>query len=234
MAQKIRILIVDDHVLLRDGLIRLFEPQPDFEVVGDVGTVHDAIAKAVELKPDLVLMDIKLPDGDGVEATRVILAKLPKTKVVILTMHESDELLFEALRGGAKGYLLKNTPATKLVAALRALEQGEAPLSRSMTSRLIDDFARMGKIHQAESDGLDLLTPRELEVLKHLATEASNREIAEKLFISENTVKHHVHSILKKLKFRNRREVANFANRQEIVSSPNGKNDRSNSNSQEG
>lgn len=214
MTGKIKVLIVDDHVLLRDGLIRLFEPQADFEVVGDVGTVRDAVTKTLELEPDLVLMDIWLPDGDGVEATQTILAKRPKTKVVMLTMHESDESLFAAIRSGAKGYLLKNTPAVKLVAALRALGRGEAALSREMTGRLMNEFVRIGKLQPLDSTGLDSLTTRELEVLQHLATGATNREIASQLFISENTVKHHVHSILKKLKMKNRREVADFTNRQ--------------------
>lgn len=126
MAKKIKLLIVDDHIILRAGLISLFSPLPDFEVVGDAGTLSEAVTKACELKPDLVLMDIGLPDGSGVDATKEILTHRPETDVVMLTLHDSDELLMEALRSGAKGYLLKSTSAAQVIASLRGLEQGEA------------------------------------------------------------------------------------------------------------
>lgn len=213
MVKKTKILIVDDHAIIREGLISLFKPQPDFEVVGEVGTMREAITKAIELRPDLVLMDISLPDGSGVEATRAILAQRPETKIVMLTVHESDELLFDAIRSGAKGYVLKNTPVTNLIASLRALDKGEAAISRAMAGSLVEEFSRMGKLTSHGGEDLENLTQRELDVLELLSTGATNRQIADRLVISENTVKNHVSSILKKLNLRNRREVAKFARR---------------------
>jgi DNA-binding NarL/FixJ family response regulator len=220
VTDKTRILIVDDHVLMQEGLKSLFKPHLDFEIVGGAGTIREALEQVTELEPDLVLMDIELPDGDGVEATRIIMARRPQTKIVMLTMHENDELLFGALRSGAVGYLMKDTPVTKLVEALRALERGEAPLSRTMTKRLLNEFVRVDKLQQPDSPNLDALTPREKEVLKEMASRASNHEIARRLQISENTVKSHVHFILKKLKLKNRKNAASFARRQRFQGLP--------------
>jgi DNA-binding NarL/FixJ family response regulator len=221
MTKKTRILIVDDHVLMQEGLRSLFMPHLDFEVVGGAGTIREAFKQAIELEPDLVLMDIGLPDGDGLEATRMILAQRPETKVVMLTMHDSDELLFGALRSGAVGYLMKNTPALKLVQSLRVLEQDEAPLSRKMTKRLIKEYVRVERLQQSDnSPRLDALTAREKEVIEELASGASNQEIAQHMFISKNTVKCHVHSILKKLELKNRTEAAKFARRQSFNDLP--------------
>jgi len=204
---KTRLLIVDDHVIMRDGLASIFNLQPDFEVVGEAGTSNEAIARADELKPDVVLMDIGLPDGNGVGATRAILAKNPDIDIVVLTLHDSDEIMLEAIRNGAKGYLLKNTPAIKLIAALRALKNGEAALSRQMTSRLIEEFAGGKRNPQSKDTEIGQLTAREMEILREISSGASNQEIADQLFISVNTVKNHVHDILKKLNVRNRREA---------------------------
>ncbi len=211
MTKKIKLLIVDDHVVLRDGLVSLFNPQPDFEVVGEAGTVREAVDRACELEPDLVLMDIGLPDGSGVDATREILAHRPNTNIVILTLHDTDELLMDAVRSGAKGYLLKSAPAAEVIASLRALERGEPALSRQMTGRVLAELA--GEKHSAHEDSsaLEQLTPRELEVLGELSKGATNGKIAEHLFISVNTVKNHVHEILRKLDLKNRREATRFA-----------------------
>jgi len=208
---KTRLLIVDDHVVLRDGLASIFNSQPDFEVVGEAGTSNEAVARADKLKPDLILMDIGLPDGNGVAATSAILAKNPDINIVVLTLHDSDELMLEAIRNGAKGYMLKNTPAIKLIAALRALKNGEAALSRQMTSRLIEELASEKKTPQSRNTEIDQLTAREQEILKEISSGASNQEIANQLFISVNTVKNHVHDILKKLKVKNRREATLIA-----------------------
>jgi DNA-binding NarL/FixJ family response regulator len=218
----IKMLIVDDHVLFRQGLVSLFNHQPDFEVIGEAGNVNEAIEAAERLKPNLILMDFSLPDGTGVEATQTILRTQPNTNIVFLTMHEDDERLFSAIRSGAKGYLLKNLPVAKLLASLRALEHGQAPISREMTGRIIDAFARSEPNKVVDKPNLiELLTSREIDVFYELTTGASNQEIADRLFISENTVKNHVHNILEKLEMSNRREVASYAIRYGITK-PNG------------
>lgn len=195
---------------------------PDIDVVGEVGSIRNAISNIDDLKPDVVLMDVYLQDGDGVEAIKTILSRRADTKVVVLTMYDSEEVLFQAIRNGAVGYLLKSIPMSKLVLSLRAIKRGEAALSREMTHRLISEFQRLGKTYEYDRNDLDALTPRELEVLQLLSTDASNQEIADNLIIAENTVKVHVHNILEKLNVRNRREAAKFARRQGINASING------------
>jgi len=214
-----RILLVDDHVLFREGLVSLLNNQPDLCVVGQAGSVHEAITMTRELCPDLVLMDFGLPDGTGLDATQAILADQPEVKIVFLTVHEEDDRLFAAIRSGAKGYLLKNVPVAKLLAFLRGIEQGEAAITPAMASRLMAEFSRLG--HRREFDRMESseLTSRELEVLSELAYGATNSEIAKRLIIAENTVKNHVRNILAKLNLRNRREATNFAHRQGLVKS---------------
>lgn len=213
----IRLLLVDDHALFREGLVGLINAQPDLNVIGQAGTVQEAIEMTDNLKPDLILMDFSLPDGTGLDATQAILAKHPHTNIVFLTVHEEDDRLFEAIRSGAKGYLLKNVPVNKLLSFLRGVEKGEAAISRSMTSRLMDEFAKLEPERKAAPTLPAVLTTRELEVLQQLATGASNREIADQLVISENTVKNHVRSILAKLNLRNRREASNFARQHGLI-----------------
>lgn len=214
MTKKIKLLIVDDHVILRDGLVSLFDPQPDFDVVGVAGAVSEAVEKALKLEPDLILMDIGLPDGTGVDATKAILARLPKIDIVILTLHDSDELLMDTIRSGAKGYLLKTTPAAQVIASLRALERGEPALSRQMTGRVLSGLVKEKHTSEEVELALNQLTTRELEVLSEISKGATNSEIAERLYISVNTVKNHVHEILSKLELKNRREAALLAHRQ--------------------
>ncbi len=212
-----RILLVDDHVLFRESLSSLLDEQPDFNVVGQTGTVREAITMAKTLEPDLVLMDFGLPDGTGLAAMQAILAEKPETKIVFLTVYEADEQLFEAVRSGAKGYLLKNVTVFKLLDYLRGVKQGEAAVSQAMVSRILSEFSRQRSTldpdFQPPPRKLDALTAREIEVLHVLATGTSNQEIAEALFISENTVKNHIHSILTKLHLRNRREAVRYAQR---------------------
>lgn len=172
---------------------------------------------AQSLQPDLVLMDFGLPDGTGLDATKAILANQPEINIVFLTVHEEDDRLFAAIRSGAKGYLLKNVPVSKLLAFLRGIERGEVAISRAMTSRIFKEFARTQPGQETAQTLPTELTSRELEVIKELSTGASNREIAEHLFISENTVKNHVRNILAKLNLRNRREVADFAHRHGLI-----------------
>lgn len=205
-----RILIVDDHVLFREGLLSLLDGQPDTHVIGQTGSVQEATALAIELKPDLILMDFGLPDGTGLDATKAILAIRPETKIVFLTMHEDDERLFEAIRTGAKGYLLKNVHVNTLLTFLRGVDRGEAALTPTMTGRVLNEFARLADLPKQDSPEFESLSTRELQVLKLLKKGATNREIAEQLFISENTVKNHVRSILTKLGLHNRRQAANY------------------------
>jgi DNA-binding NarL/FixJ family response regulator len=209
-----KIVIVDDHVLFREGLAAIIRSEPDIEIVGQAGTVQEAIGLAREIKPDMILMDFGLPDGTGVDATRAILNENPACKIVFLTMSEEDEDLFAAVRSGAKGYLLKNMRPAKLVSSLRSVQKGESALSRSMTLRLMEELARTKKTPRA---GDVTLTRRELEVLQELALGKSNQEIAEKLVISENTVKYHVHSILEKLHLSDRRDVAAYAREHSLL-----------------
>ncbi|MEM2126120.1 MAG: response regulator transcription factor [Candidatus Methanosuratincola sp.] len=208
-----KILIVEDHVLFREGLVSLLEKHHDFSIVGEAETAKDAIRKATESKPDLILMDIELPDGSGLEAVKTILDRLPETLIVILTIHETSNLLLEAIRAGARGFLLKNTPVNHLIASLKAIQRGEAAISRTLTTRLVDEVSRTGRDSQKDETVSSDLTLREMDVLRELASDASNKEISERLYISENTVRYHVHKILAKLNLNNRREAARFARR---------------------
>lgn len=206
-----KILIVDDHVLFREGLVSILQPRPDFDVVGEAGSVKEAVEMARQLKPDMILMDWMLPDGDGAQASQEILADFPECKIVFLTIYEADEKLFSAIRSGAKGYMLKNIPSAKLVRALLDVDAGRPALSRDMTARLMEEFSQTSTTEKSHHDSLEKLSPREMDVLKELIKGASNREIAFTLFISENTVKHHIHHILKKIGVENRRQAAIYA-----------------------
>ncbi len=209
-----KIVIVDDHVLFREGLAAIVRSEPDIEIVGQAGSVRESIEMVKALRPDIVLMDFGLPDGTGAEATRQILQEHPQCRIVFLTMSEADEDLFAAIRSGAKGYLLKNMRPAKLISTLRSVQQGESALSRSMTLRLMEELSRT---REPARSGDPTLTRRELEVLRELAGGLSNHEIAEHLFISENTVKYHVHSILEKLKLSGRRDAANYAREHGLI-----------------
>lgn len=210
----IRIIVVDDHNLFREGLVAIIRSEGDIEIVGQAGTVREAVEMVRSMDPDIVLMDFTLPDGTGVDATREILQERPQCKIVFLTMSEEDENLFAAIRGGARGYLLKNMQPKKLVAAIKSVHQGESALSRSMTMRVMEELART---KSPGHKGDPTLTRRELEVLRELAAGFSNSEIANRLVVSENTVKYHVHSILGKLGLSDRREAADYAKKHGII-----------------
>jgi two-component system NarL family response regulator len=210
----VRLLLVDDHVLFREGLVSLIAPQPDFQIVEQAGTVQEAIALTQRLRPDIVLMDFTLPDGTGLEATQTILATLPDTKIVFLTVHDDDDTLFNAIRAGAVGFLFKNTRSSELLKRLRAVARGEAGISPAIARRVLEEFSRT-PAHLTLSDVAQSteLTAREVEIVREIARGASNREIAQRLVISENTVKNHVRNVLAKLHLRNRREVGDYARR---------------------
>ena len=207
----IRLVIVDDHALFREGLASIIQLERDIEVSGLAGTVQEAIEVVRTLKPDIVLMDFSLPDGNGAEATRIVLNEHPDCKIIFLTMSESDENLFAAIRSGAKGYLIKNMSPSKLVTTIRSVQRGESALSRTMTLRLMEELSRTKEPEHLENSSLAKLTRREMDVLRALTTGMTNKEVANHLYLSENTVKYHVHSILDKLNLPDRRAAANFA-----------------------
>lgn len=213
-----RILIVDDHILFREGLAGLLRSQTDMEVVGECGSVREAIELSPQIKPDVILMDFSLPDGTGLEATRAILANQSEIQIIFLTVHDNDERLIAAMRAGAKGYLLKNLSVNKLLASMRALERGEAAISRTMMARILEEFAQSTPATSTAPSPLIGLTSREIEVLQELADSITNQEIATRLFISENTVKNHIHNILEKLSLHNRREAIEFARKNGLAS----------------
>ena len=203
------VLVIDDHVLFRDGLVSLFQSTPDFRVVDQAGTVKEGIEKAFHHKPDIVLMDFSLPDGTGLDATQAILDEMPECKIIFLTVFETDENLMRAIRLGAKGYMLKNVSSSSLIASLRALAQGEIAMSRKMMSRALE-MSRTVTLPPTQ-DLLSKLSPREIDILYELQNGASNKQIAQQLYLSENTVKHHIHSILEKLGVENRRQAGMIA-----------------------
>jgi DNA-binding NarL/FixJ family response regulator len=205
MSGPVRVLLVDDHDLLRAGLSAILGVA-GLEVVGEAATGPAAVDAARRLGPDVVLMDIEMPGGDGLTATRQILAECPETRVLMLTTFDLDDYVFQALRAGASGFLLKTTPPPKLVEAVQACAAGETPLAPSVTRRLVDSYVQRAP---APPDGqlppaLRGLTPRELEVLQALARGLSNVEIGAELYMAEPTVKAHVTRILAKLGLRDR------------------------------
>lgn len=209
-----KILVVDDHDLFREGLVSLLKADKSFNVVGQAGSVHEATDLARKLHPDLILMDFSLPDGDGAEASATILTEHPECKIVFLTMYDADEKLFAAIRSGAKGYLLKNVPVAKLVSSLKSIEKGEAAISGTMTMRILEEFSQHHNSASSEMQSIHtILSRREVEILQEVATGESNGEIAAKLFLSVNTVKHHIHNILTKLGLENRKAAILYANR---------------------
>jgi DNA-binding NarL/FixJ family response regulator len=203
----IRVLLVDDQALVRTGFRMIINTEPDLQVIGEAADGRQAITEAHRLQPDVVLMDIRMPEMDGVEATRHLAGPgVPHpTKVIILTTFDLDEYVVEALRAGASGFLLKDTSATTLVEAIRVVARGEALLAPTVTRRLLDRFAlRLPAVDPLVTHNLATLTERELEILKLIARGLSNQEIATRLFLAETTVKTHVSNLLAKLQLRDR------------------------------
>jgi DNA-binding NarL/FixJ family response regulator len=204
----IRVLIADDQALLRGGLRMILDAQDDIEVVGEAIDGRDAVEQVHRLQPDVVVMDVRMPSMDGIEATRQLSALVPSARVLILTMFELDEYVFEALRAGASGFLLKDRPPEELVAAVQVVAAGDALLAPSVTRRLIGEFARRPAVTAALNTALvGGLSEREREVLVLMGHGLSNGEIAERLFVAETTVKSHVGRFLAKLGLRDRAQA---------------------------
>ncbi len=205
----IRILLVDDQTMFRDGLRVLLSSQPDFEIVGEAGDGEEALQRAAALKPQVILMDLRMPVMDGATATRRLRALLPDSRVIVLTTFDEDEAIFDGLRAGAIGYLLKDAPTDKLYEAIRAAARGESFLQPSIAARVVAEFSRLSENAPRWAQALiDPLSPREVEILRLLAGGATNREIADKLVLAEGTVKNHVTSILAKLGVSDRTKAA--------------------------
>jgi DNA-binding NarL/FixJ family response regulator len=200
---SIRVLIADDQSLVRAGFRLVLENHPDIEVVGEASNGEEAVHSAGRLAPDVVLMDIRMPELDGIGATRQITSR-HDARVLVLTTYDLDEYVYDALQAGASGFLLKDTPPEQLADGIRAVAAGEALLAPTITRRLIEEFTRTGRSRATPPAELDELTPRELEVLRMLARGLSNAEIAGELVVSETTVKTHVTHVLGKLGLRDR------------------------------
>ncbi|MCO5182559.1 MAG: response regulator transcription factor [Anaerolineae bacterium] len=205
----IRLLLVDDQSLFREGLRTLLSVWPDLAVVGEASNGEEAIEQAQLLRPDVVLMDLRMPVLDGVAATQRIRQTVPTSQVIILTTFDDDEYVFEGLRAGAVGYLLKDVSSTKLVEAIRSAARGETFLQPSVAAKVVAEFTRLSQSAETRPQPLvEPLSNREMEILEILATGASNKEIAAQLFIAEGTVKNHVTNILGKLGVRDRTQAA--------------------------
>jgi len=213
---SIHILLADDHTILRAGLRMMLNAQPDFEVVGEAQDGRQAIQEAQRLQPDVILMDITMPDMNGIEATRQIKKLLPETKVLILTMHEHDEYVFQALRAGASGYMLKEAADTDLISALRVIQNGQFYLSPTAQSVMVGDYLQRVRTGE-EKDSYSSLTEREHEILKLVAEGYTNNKIAERLIISPKTVDTHRTHVMDKLNLHSRAELVKYAMRRGLL-----------------
>jgi DNA-binding NarL/FixJ family response regulator len=212
------ILIVDDHILFREGMRNIIRHWEDFEVIGEASNGIEALEKARELMPDVILMDITMPLMDGIEATRRISRELPAILIVILTMSEVENDLFNAIKGGAHGYVLKDTPSKRLHDQLRGVLNGETPLSGMIATKVLKEFNLIsGQVSPSIDSLVEPLNDREQQVLELVAKGLNNPDIAEALFLSENTVKKYLHNIFEKLHLNNRVEAAIYAVRQGLV-----------------
>jgi len=211
---RIRVLLVDDHQLFRRGVASLLSGREDIEVVGEASNGQEAVERARELMPDVILMDIKMPALDGLAATRQLKAEMPYVRIMMLTVSETDEDLFEAIKAGASGYLLKNVDPDYLIASVQQVQRGEVPIAPTMAAKILRELTA-----PAEST-VQALTGRERQVLELLAGGLANKEIAYQLKISENTVKNHLRNILEKLHLQNRVQAALYAVRMGLTDRP--------------
>ena len=219
MNFPIEILLVDDQVLFREGLRTLLSVQPDFKVVGEAANGEEAIRIAAQLKPNVILMDLRMPVLDGVTATKRIREQIPESHVIVLTTFDDDELVFEGLRAGAMGHLLKDVSSEKLYEAILAAARGEYFLLPSITAKVVAEFSRLPRPLSASSEEtiIEPLSKRELEILGLVSKGLSNKEIAEKLFIAEGTVKNHLSNILAKLNVKDRMQAVLKAKERNLI-----------------
>lgn len=216
MNNKIKILLIDDHAVVRSGLMMLINSQSDMEVVGEAADGNEGIAKVLDLKPNVVLMDLSMPHGrDGFSSTLELKKVVPDINILILTMHDDDEYLFRALKSGAAGYILKSSPSEELLNSIRTISKGEAYLYPTATKRLIEGY--LGFAEKGEEDSINLLSPREREILSYVAMGYSNKEIADRLIISVKTVENHKAKIMEKLKFTSRPELVKYAIKKGLI-----------------
>jgi DNA-binding NarL/FixJ family response regulator len=206
-----RILIADDDDLMRAGLVELLSNDPTIDIIGEASTGREAIERTRRLAPDVVLMDVRMPDLDGIAATRELSRADSRTKILILTIFEEDDYVFGALRAGASGFLVKRTRPEDLIAAVHTIARGDSLLSPSVTRRVIDRMAQQPVPELTDHAKLDTLTPRERDVLQHVARGLSNREIAAELVVEESTIRSHMKQILMKLQLRDRVQVVIYA-----------------------
>ncbi len=214
---EIKVLLADDHSLFREGVRSLLEDQEDIEIVGEAEDGLEAIRLVPKLNPTVILMDINMPVVDGVEATRTILRQNPEIGIIILTMYPQDEYVFQALKAGAKAYLLKDTRSRELLQVIRAVHQGQAVISPEMTNRLLNEFRRIAVEQEEEKPAFQPLTDQERRILTKVAAGASNKDIATELNLSERTVKNYLSIIFQKLQVNNRTEAAIRAMRDGLV-----------------
>lgn len=214
---RIRILIADDHTMVRQGLTQICEAEPDMEVVGQAADGRQAVALALRLHPDIVVMDINMPEQDGVEATKEIIAENSDIGVIILTMYRQDQYVFEAIKAGARAYLLKDADSEELVRAIRAVADGEALLGPSIAGKMIEEFKRLQE-DTLLAEGLTPLTEREQDILRLVAQGHENQEIADQLHLSEKTIRNRLSVVFEKLHVNNRTQAALYALRQGLAS----------------
>lgn len=214
MADLIRVLIADDHTIVRSGVRLLLAAEPDIEVVGEALNGREAVTQAESLQPDVILMDITMPEMDGLEATRQIKSRYPDIHVLVLTMHRSDEYFFEMLQAGASGYVLKGAETSELINAVRVVSRNEVFLYPTMAQKLVQGYL---SLVEWDEDNLPSLSPREREILRLLAEGYSNKEIAEKLVVSPSTVHTHRSNLMEKLELSNRRELIQYARQRGFI-----------------
>jgi DNA-binding NarL/FixJ family response regulator len=214
MVEPIKILIADDHPVVREGLISMIKREPDFKVVGEAANGIEAVNKTKELKPDIVLMDLRMPELDGVEAIRQISATVPSTRFIILTTYSDDEFIFKGIEVGARAYLLKDAPREDLFKAIRAVYRGESLIQPVVASKVLDRFAELSRQAHAPAE---ILSEREIEVLALMAKGDANKEIAAQLHITDSTVKTHISSIFQKLNAKDRTEAVMQAIKRGII-----------------
>jgi DNA-binding NarL/FixJ family response regulator len=218
VVEPIRVLVVVDHALFRRGLQMVLEQEPDIEVVGEAGDGAEAVTSAAETLPDVVLMDVRMPKRGGIDACTAIHETVPSAKIIMLTISDEEADLYDAIKAGAMGYLLKEISIEEVASAIRAVHGGQSLISPSMASKLLTEFATMvKKTDDRQQVPTPRLTDREMEVLKLVAKGMNNRDIAKQLFISENTVKNHIRNILEKLQLHSRMEAVVYAVREKLL-----------------